>query len=1257
MNGDLQEDNAPDRNVLFGITAWQLGLVDRDALMAAMYEWMIDRGRALPDVLESAGNMRPEDRRRVEEMVRLQTCSRAGDAARTLADLESVAEVSEQLKQIARGAGGEPGRSPAVDRKAPTISPHAETLAGPHMSDVVPADATAGAKAVPGLPGGNDRFEVLRSHARGGLGEVLVARDRQLNREVALKQILPKHAANETSRIRFLREAEVTGALEHPGVVPVYGLGTRPDGRPYYAMRFIRGESLEEAIRRFHEQQPQRTDGQRALELRNLLSRFVALCNTIEYAHSRGILHRDIKPDNIMLGPYGETLVVDWGLARPVAAAAEFDSVEVETEGTAEESFSSAQTISRPTQMGTVVGTPQFMSPEQAAGRLDLMSPASDIYSLGATLYYLLTDQPAFTSLKVREVLVDVAEGRFLKPRQVERNISRTLEAICLKAMALAPDARYGSARALADDLEHWMADEPVSALAETELERAARWMRRHKTWTQAVAAAMVLVAVTAGIAYVREAALHQTVQDSLGHEREARGEADVARKAADAGAELAGEQRKLAEAHARRAEEQSRLALATLKSVLFDVQAKLRNVPASRTVRLSMLNSVIEGLKKVARNLETAAETDRSLVRAHLDLGDIFLEVGVADGTGGTQEARRQFERAAEVAEQLHKAAPASPIATADLADVYQRLGDVDLQAGNLTRGADWYGRSLELRERVSETEPGNIEFRRALAGSVQRLGIAHERLNDATEAKAAYARFSALSEQLAKDFPDDLEIRRDLSVSFERMGDVTLAEGELAGADRLFRRSLEVRQQLTDASPGNAQARRDLSVTLDRLGDVALRRSDLPGAEEFYRRSLDLRTALFAEDAANIQTQRDLSVSYALLGDVAERRKDAAGAEGFYGKYHELAVRLAAEDPANTQLQRDLATSYERLGYARLQAGDVGAARDAYLKRFEIIKTLAAADTANPRLRNDLATSYAMLGDLHLQSGDVVAAADYLDQYVTFARTRVMDTPEDDDATRRLVDALVRSADAYLELGRLRPARTLLDEGLMIIEKATASNGPVRRELSVLAATACGIRGQVELDDRDAKAAVPWIRRGIDGMRTLEKQTAGGDEYVAGWIREQEGLLKVCDQAERVQVAAESPAANDQVPAELLEFRAAFLARSGKVAEAEQAADLLASRHSTSAAAQFAAGRRWATIAAGTVGDDKERLRRESRAVELLTKAADAGFFRLPSAVARLRQGDDFQLLQTRDDYRALLERVKRALPNDAAKAVGDF
>ena len=197
------------------------------------------------------------------------------------------------------------------------------------------------------------------------------------------------------------------------------------------------------------------------------------------YAHSRGVLHRDLKPGNVMLGKYGETLVVDWGLAKAVGRT---DATKIDEEGTLKPSSGSGVAA---TQMGSAIGTPSYMSPEQAAGQLDRVGPASDVYSLGATLYTLLTGQAPFHEDDRGQLLQKVQQGDFKAPRQVTRAVPAPLEAVCLKAMARQPEDRYPTARALALDIEHWLADEPVSAWPEPVVVRAQRWTRRHRRWSR----------------------------------------------------------------------------------------------------------------------------------------------------------------------------------------------------------------------------------------------------------------------------------------------------------------------------------------------------------------------------------------------------------------------------------------------------------------------------------------------------------------------------------------------------------------------------------------------------------------------------------------------------------------------------------------------------------------------------------------------------------------------------------------------------
>jgi WD40 repeat protein len=284
------------------------------------------------------------------------------------------------------------------------------------------------------------------------LGEVFLALDPELNRQVALKELQAGLAYDAVSQSRFLLEAEVTGRLEHPGIVPVYGLGRYADGRPYYAMRFIEGETLKDAIEQFHgPNKAVREPDVRDRAFRRLLRSVIDACNAVAYAHSRGVVHRDLKPENIMLGRFGETLVVDWGVAKPLSGPASAAGDRPSLPTVVEDS-----SLTRP---GAVVGTPQYMSPEQAAGDPDRIGPASDVYGLGATLYCLLVGHAPFPDGDVPAVLRRARRGVFPAPRRLRRAIDPALEAICLKAMALRPEDRYATPLALADELEAWLAD------------------------------------------------------------------------------------------------------------------------------------------------------------------------------------------------------------------------------------------------------------------------------------------------------------------------------------------------------------------------------------------------------------------------------------------------------------------------------------------------------------------------------------------------------------------------------------------------------------------------------------------------------------------------------------------------------------------------------------------------------------------------------------------------------------------------------
>ncbi len=439
-----------DRNLVFGLLAVQMRFLTSEQILAALHAGQTQQATPLGDVLRERGLLSEE------QLGMLQ------------------ARAAEHLA----GAGNQDS--------AVTVAHMPAALA--ETATVAPSAGQSTRASMPAGPNGV-RFRRLREHARGGLGEVFVALDEELNREVALKEIQGRFADLDDARTRFVREAEITGKLEHPGVVPVYGLGTYANGRPFYAMRFIRGESMEEAIARFHQadENPRRDPGERSLALRELLGRFVAVCNAVGYAHSRGVIHRDLKPANAMVGEYGETLVVDWGLARQLDRR-DCESAPVELP-------ISASSGTNATEMGQVVGTPAYMPPEQAAGRQDQVGTASDVFALGATLYCLLTGQAPYSGT---DALIQAAMAEFVPVRQRKRSVAAALEAVCHKAMGGRPEDRYPTATALAEEVQRWLADEPVTAYREPLADRLRRWGRRNRSMVSA--GLMLLVTGVVGL-------------------------------------------------------------------------------------------------------------------------------------------------------------------------------------------------------------------------------------------------------------------------------------------------------------------------------------------------------------------------------------------------------------------------------------------------------------------------------------------------------------------------------------------------------------------------------------------------------------------------------------------------------------------------------------------------------------------------------------------------------------------------------------
>lgn len=582
---------------------------------------------------------------------------------------------------------------------------------------------------------GAGRYRVIEFHAKGGLGQVSTAADEQLKRTVAIKEIQPRFAGHPVSRQRFLEEAEITGTLEHPGIVPVYGAGTFADGRPYYVMRFIQGTSLTEAIAAWHAETSSaaRSSVEHALEFRKLLRHFIAVCDAVQYAHDRGILHRDLKPSNIMLGKYGETFVVDWGLAKAMNQGEPAGSVAADVVESTDDRTRELQQ----TQPGDKLGTLDYMSPEQAAGRQDQIGVASDLYGLGATLYQLLTGVPPFHQHRgditeaassgqspsealrrqLDRFIQRVAAGEFPRPRAIKPNVPRALEAICLKAMSLRPSDRYGSVRHFASDLECWLADEAVTALPDSWQARLGRWARRHR----AVVAALIGLLSTAvtGLAIGtvllnRERSL--TVEQrnravaSEGNAQELRRQAQQSEAVARAEANRANEQAQRADKEAQRAAQKS-AEVQQVAKFLVDLfrssdPLSLRGSGFSGNQFTEVKLTANDLLQRGVQRIEDLKA--QPLVQATLleNLGDIHRNLG------HYELAKRLLDRAWERRQTLLK------LDDPAIAEIALSLGRWHQDQGHFREAKEFYDQALSIRLKhwPDESLPvAEIEFHQA--------------------------------------------------------------------------------------------------------------------------------------------------------------------------------------------------------------------------------------------------------------------------------------------------------------------------------------------------------------------------------------------------------------------------------------------------------------------------------------------------------------------------------------------------------------
>jgi eukaryotic-like serine/threonine-protein kinase len=949
-----------DRNLLFGLLALQNSLIDQDQLVDAFRAWSRDKGRSIADFLFACGDLDADERSAVQAMVGLHEKKHGGSTEKSLAAIPS-------------------GRSTRRNLAALGDSEIEKTLA--HVgSALLTSEWDADADRTTTYSVGNttsdgQRFRVLRPHARGGLGAVFVALDGELNREVALKQILDQHADDATSRARFLREAEITGSLEHPGIVPVYALGTYAGGRPYYAMRLIRGDSLKEAIAAFHGDETLRHDhGASSLALRNLLRRFTDVCNAIEYAHSRGVLHRDIKPSNVVLGKHGETLVVDWGLAK---ATGRSDPCAEERTIVPSLSSGSAETLP-----GSALGTPAYMSPEQAEGDLDRISPLSDVYSLGATLYCLLTGKPPFDGDDLGAVLIAVQKGDFESVRTVDPRIAPALEAVCHKAIATKPQDRYSSPRALADDVERWLADEPVLAFPEKFGRRTARWMRRHRAWTQAGLAALVIVASVATFAALAINVARTNTAKALKAERLARSEAQTnfqtARSAVHDYLTTVSENTLL--------KQQDRTDLRVLRKELLQGALKyyqgfiaqranepgLQSELADAYFRVGKITSEIDSKAEALKAHEQAralrqilADARPDETRLQADVASSEHDIGVLlHETGRTAEALLSYERSQKIHERLARAEPGVADHPSAIATALTNIGVLLRDVGKPDAALQSYRKARDLRQQLVDDHPAVARFRRDLAVSHDAIGYLLYQTGKRGEALQSYEKARAIFAELVRTEPTVNLYRADLADVDLRIGHLLSTIGNPDQAVRSYERGVTAYEHLTAVNPSVSLYQRGLAYGLNNLGLTQSSTGRTDAAMLAHTRALHVRQKLVDGNPADTQNQANLAASHANIGNLEQRLGRTELALRSLERAETIYQRLADANPTATTFRRDLAVNFNNIGIIQSAIGRSGEALRSFERAQSLYRALTDANPSTPEFRSGLADCFLKIG-----------------------------------------------------------------------------------------------------------------------------------------------------------------------------------------------------------------------------------------------------------------------------------------------------
>jgi serine/threonine protein kinase len=818
------------------------------------------------------------------------------------------------------------------------------------------------------------KYTLVEPIGEGGMGSVWRAKQTEpVKRFVAVKLI---KAGMDSKQVlaRFDAERQALAVMDHPNIAKVLDGGLH-ERRPYFVMELVKGTPI-----------TQFCDASK-LTPRERLELFVPVCQAIQHAHQKGIIHRDIKPSNVLVALYDDKpvpKVIDFGVAKATGGAL--------TENTIDTGF------------GRVVGTPEYMSPEQATfNNLDI-DTRSDVYALGALLYELLAGSPPFsrkglaerglleilrvvreeepprpsTKLSTAEALPSLSANRGTEPKKLTGLLRNELDWIVMKALEKDRSRRYETANGFAADVNRYLSGEAVQAHPPSTAYRLKKFVRRNRG--QVITASLVLFALIAGIAGTTLGLLEARRQTTLARtqEAEAKKQEGLAREEA-AAKELARAEEAV---QRKRAVEFRDKALDALRATTgTDVEKLIGGRKELGANEKAYLEAIANRWQAFAGQEGTDEQARAIRAEGHSNVASLWVKLG------RQEEARPKWEQALLLWEKLAADYPAMPNYRRDLAGSHGNLGNLLAVFGKRAAAEEHYKKALLIQEKLAGDFPAVPNARRDLASGHSNLGVLLKDLGRATEAAAQHSRALVIRKKLAADFPDMPDYRSDLAVSHINLGILLAGLGKRADAEAHYMMAHVINEKLAADYPAVLEYRRELAGSHGSLGNLL-------GNLEHYKKALAIKEKVAADFPVVSSYRSDLAMSHNNLGLLLAGLKRGPEAEEQYRKALVINEKLAADSPDVPGHRRGLAGSHHNLGFLLPGLGK-GREGEEHSKKALAIQEKLAADFPVPDSRSDLATGHNNLGLLLAGLGKRIEAEEHSTKAVEIQEKLAADFP----------------------------------------------------------------------------------------------------------------------------------------------------------------------------------------------------------------------------------------------------------------------